>query len=83
MKTDKKNKNVVDRLRRIEGQVRGIEKMFTDERSCVSVVQQIMAVRSALAQAATKILTEESCKCEYQDKPEEMEKILKRLVEMN
>lgn len=77
------NKNVVDRLRRIEGQIRGIEKMFVNDRSCVSIVQQIMAVRSALAQVATKILAEESCRCEYRDKPNEMEKMLNRLVEMN
>jgi DNA-binding FrmR family transcriptional regulator len=36
------------RLRRIEGQIRGIEKMIADDRDCVSVVMQLAAVRSGI-----------------------------------
>jgi DNA-binding FrmR family transcriptional regulator len=36
------------RLRRIEGQVRGIEKMIVDDRDCVSIVIQLAAVRSGI-----------------------------------
>jgi DNA-binding FrmR family transcriptional regulator len=39
---------LLKRLRRIEGQVRGIEKMIEDDRDCVSIVIQLAAVRSGI-----------------------------------
>jgi len=39
---------VVKRLKRIEGQIRGLQKMVTDERDCESIVTQLAAVRSAI-----------------------------------
>ena len=36
------------RLKRIEGQIRGIEKMITNDRDCVSIVIQLAAVRSGI-----------------------------------
>jgi len=39
---------LLKRLRRIEGQIRGIEKMIVDDRDCVSIVTQLAAVRSGI-----------------------------------
>lgn len=39
---------LLKRLRRIEGQIRGIEKMIEDDRDCVSIVVQLAAVRSGI-----------------------------------
>ena len=39
---------LLKRLRRIEGQVRGLEKMIVDDRDCESLVTQLAAVRSAI-----------------------------------
>ena len=36
------------RLRRIEGQVRGVQKMLDEERDCREIVQQLAAIRSAV-----------------------------------
>ena len=44
------------RLKRIEGQVRGIEKMITDGRDCESLVTQLAAVRSAVESAGAMVL---------------------------
>jgi DNA-binding FrmR family transcriptional regulator len=44
------------RLRRIEGQVRGIAKMLDGERSCEDVVTQLMAVRSSLDTVGALVL---------------------------
>jgi DNA-binding FrmR family transcriptional regulator len=41
---------VTTRLRRIEGQVRGVERMVGEERNCEDVLTQLMAVRSGLEQ---------------------------------
>ena len=42
-------KRVTDRLRRIEGQVRGLQKMVEAEQYCVDIITQSCAVRSALS----------------------------------
>ena len=47
---------LVKRLHRIEGQVRGIEKMVEDDRYCIDILTQIAAVRTALEQVGTKLL---------------------------
>jgi DNA-binding FrmR family transcriptional regulator len=44
------------RLRRIEGQVRGIAKMLDSERSCEDIVTQLMAVRSSLDTVGALVL---------------------------
>jgi CsoR family transcriptional regulator, copper-sensing transcriptional repressor len=47
---------LVARLHRIEGQVRGIERMLEEERYCIDVLTQIAAVSTALDSVALKIL---------------------------
>ena len=51
------------RLRKVEGQVRGIQRMVSDERYCIDILQQVTAARRALDQIALKILRRhmESC----------------------
>ena len=44
------------RLRRIEGQVRGIERMVEDDRYCIDVITQISAVQAALDKVALGLL---------------------------
>jgi len=47
---------VVKRLKRIEGQIRGLQKMVTDERDCESIMTQLAAVRSAIDSAGALVL---------------------------
>ena len=47
---------LVKRLHRIEGQVRGIEKMVDDDRYCIDILTQIAAVNTALESLAFKLL---------------------------
>ncbi len=44
------------RLRRIEGQVRGVQKMIDDERECQEIIQQLTAVRSAVHNARLQFM---------------------------
>jgi DNA-binding FrmR family transcriptional regulator len=44
------------RLRRIEGQVRGIQKMVQDDRYCIDVLTQIAAIQAALDKVALGLL---------------------------
>ncbi|MEC9488666.1 MAG: metal-sensitive transcriptional regulator [Halanaerobium sp.] len=48
--------NLLKRLRRIEGQVRGLQRMVEEEKYCVDVLNQITAVRAALKSAGIRIL---------------------------
>jgi DNA-binding FrmR family transcriptional regulator len=54
---------LVRRLHRIEGQVRGIERMVEDDRYCIDILTQISAVSTALESLAFKILDEHVRHC--------------------
>jgi DNA-binding FrmR family transcriptional regulator len=54
---------LIKRLHRIEGQVRGIERMIEDDRYCIDVLTQISAVGTALDALAFKILDEHVRHC--------------------
>ncbi len=54
---------LVKRLHRIEGQVRGIERMIEEERYCVDVLTQISAATTALESLAFVILDEHVSHC--------------------
>jgi DNA-binding FrmR family transcriptional regulator len=47
---------IVKRLKRIEGQVRGLQKMISEERECESIVTQLAAVRSAIDSVGALVL---------------------------
>ena len=47
---------LLNRLSRIEGQVRGITRMVEEQRYCIDVLTQIQAVRAALARVETEML---------------------------
>ena len=47
---------IIKRLKRVEGQIRGIQKMVGEERECESVITQLAAVRSATESVAGLIL---------------------------
>jgi CsoR family transcriptional regulator, copper-sensing transcriptional repressor len=51
------------RLRRIEGQVRGLARMVDEDRYCIDVVTQISAVRAALRRAEEEILADHVAHC--------------------
>ena len=52
-----------NRLNRIEGQVRGIGRMLEDERYCIDVLQQVQAIKSALAKVEDAILKDHAATC--------------------
>lgn len=47
---------LLTRLRRVEGQVRGVEKMVEDDRYCIDVLTQISAIQAALDKVALGLL---------------------------
>ncbi len=54
---------VLKRLKRIEGQVRGLSRMVEDDRYCIDIVTQLSAVRAALRKAEEEILADHVAHC--------------------
>lgn len=54
---------VIQRLRRIEGQVRGVQRMVLEEDACVDILTQIAALRAALAQVGKVVFENHSRHC--------------------
>jgi DNA-binding FrmR family transcriptional regulator len=51
------------RLHRIEGQVRGIERMVDDDRYCIDILTQVAAVRTALESLSLEVLEDHVNHC--------------------
>lgn len=49
---------LINRLKRVEGQIRGVQSMMTDEKDCKDVVTQLSAIRSAVDKAIAAIVVE-------------------------
>lgn len=56
-------RDIINRLKRIEGQVKGIQKMIAEEKGCVDILTQIAAVRSAVNSVGCMILESHSNTC--------------------
>lgn len=56
-------KNILIRLRRIEGQVRGIQRMIEEESNCAETLNQITAIRAALNRVALIIFENHAHEC--------------------
>ena len=54
---------LIQRLRRLEGQVRGVESMLEQERDCQDILQQLSAIRSAVQSASRIFLQEYATAC--------------------
>jgi CsoR family transcriptional regulator, copper-sensing transcriptional repressor len=54
---------LIKRLHRIEGQVRGVEKMVEDDRYCIDILTQIAAANTALEALALRILDDHVRHC--------------------
>ena len=62
MKRENKSR-LLNRLNRIEGQVRGIGRMVEEDRYCIDVLTQLQAVRAALAKVETEMLQDHLGHC--------------------
>jgi len=53
----------INRLKRSEGQIRGIIKMLEDGRYCIDILNQVQAVKAAIARAESEILKDHASTC--------------------
>jgi len=62
-RTDDEKQLVLNRLKRIEGQVRGIQKMIEEDRYCVDILVQISAINNALRKAGFSLMERHTHHC--------------------
>ena len=78
---------LLKRLRRIEGQVRGVQGMVEEDRYCIDIVTQITAAEAALDKVALELLSDHAKHCvvgaekgDQDARTEEMMAAVKRLL---
>jgi DNA-binding FrmR family transcriptional regulator len=74
--------NVSQRINRIVGQLRGIEKMVKNNRSCEEILQQINAIKKAIDGLSKEILVSDICRIVPKEKTEEVKKIVERAISL-
>jgi DNA-binding FrmR family transcriptional regulator len=82
VRTDQKDV-LIRRLKRAEGQVRGLQQMIDEERYCIDILTQISAARAALDGVALKILEGHVQHCVREggdDKAAEVTAAIERLI---
>lgn len=66
-RSEKETKDLITRLSRIEGQVRGIKHMVEEERYCVDILNQVSAICAALNSFNKELLTNHIHSCVVED----------------
>ncbi len=85
MKKNPSHKSSLVALKRIEGQVRGVQRMIEDREYCIDILNQIHAVKGALSRVEEKILEKHFQNCvteavrgnSKKEKQQKLEEILK------
>ena len=74
--------DLLRRLRRIEGQARGVARMIEDGRDCQEILQQLAAIRSAVYQASLRLMRSFAVECIHasDESPEEAVEALIRAL---
>jgi CsoR family transcriptional regulator, copper-sensing transcriptional repressor len=73
---------VLKRLRRIEGQVRGVAGMVEEDRYCIDVVTQVTAIQAALDKVALELLSDHAAHCvAHAERGEQQEELTGELMD--
>jgi len=56
MVSEEDKKTLIDRLARVEGQLRGVQRMIAEEKECEAIAQQLAAARGALNKAFAELI---------------------------
>jgi len=72
---------ILSRLRRVEGQIRGIQRMIQEKRDCEAIITQLMAARAALDKAGLSIVIRDIERCLASSPGEEGRRDLDKVIE--
>jgi DNA-binding FrmR family transcriptional regulator len=74
-------KQIMNRLKRIEGQIKGLQNMVEQERNCVEILTQLSAISGALDNTAKEIVKEYARNCFIKYESTQDEKLINELIE--
>jgi DNA-binding FrmR family transcriptional regulator len=81
-KTDQQRKKLIARLKRIEGQVRGVQRMIQEEADCSEILNQIAAIKAAIHHAGIIVFENHAQECiarslDQEDSVQNLDEIVK------
>lgn len=82
IRSEKEHKDLMNRLSRIEGQIRGIKKMVDSDAYCVDILTQVSAANAALNSFSKVLLTEHIKTCVVEDIKEGKNETVEELTVM-
>ena len=65
---NKDNKKIVTRIKKIMGQLNGVEKMIVDDKYCIDIITQTSAIKSAISSLEDEMLESHLAHCLHADK---------------
>lgn len=82
--TEETKEQILKRLARIEGQIRGLSKMINSEQSCEEITNQVSAVKSAIGRVGIMVLEQKLTECLLEGKmnEEKIQSLRKMLIKM-
>ncbi len=72
--------DLANRMKRIEGQVRGVQRMIDEERDCADILQQMTAIRSAVHHASLILARAYCARCLQEPDSAETDAVLDQLM---
>lgn len=80
--TDDERRKIINRLKRLEGQVRGLQTMIESDKDCESVLTQIMAAKSALNQVGLHIIGHSMKTCLVDDGVKDRDELIDEAIKV-
>jgi DNA-binding FrmR family transcriptional regulator len=74
--------NINQRINRIIGQLRGIERMTNEQRDCAEILQQIQAIKKAIDSLSKEIVVSDICRLIPKEDSKKVEKMLESVIRL-
>ena len=82
----KNSTDILNRLKTIEGHIRGVQRMVEEDSYCIDIIRQVNAIQAALNKISVNILEGHLNSCLFSavrgDDPDEQERVLKEIVDV-
>ncbi len=75
-------RSLINRLSRLEGQIRGVKKMIEEGRECEEIVSQLSAIHSALESATKRVLVSHLSECLGESGPGDEPRMMERIADL-
>ena len=79
---NKDQKNIINRVRRISGQLVGIEKMILEDKYCIDIITQTSAIKSAISALEDEMLKDHLANCLVKNPKKSIEKLSEEILEV-